>query len=76
MKDWKKERSFRQFERCCNNFILEFLSKTRYVVFGVEPLIGYLIAKENEITTIRVIMIGKLNNLSKETILERVESSQ
>ncbi|PIU63649.1 MAG: V-type ATP synthase subunit C [Armatimonadetes bacterium CG07_land_8_20_14_0_80_40_9] len=76
LKDWKKERSFRQFERCCNNFILEFLSKTRYVVFGVEPLIGYLIAKENEITTIRVIMIGKLNNLSKETILERVESSQ
>ena len=40
--------------------------------FGIGPLAAYLIARENEIKTVRIILSGKLNELPEESIRERV----
>lgn len=42
------------------------------MAFGIEPLIAYLIAKEHEVKLIRIIMIGKINQLSMDLISERL----
>lgn len=39
------------------------------------PLIGYLYAKENELTTIRIILTGRLAGLDSDTIRERLRES-
>ncbi len=46
------------------------LSKNNYA--GIEPVLGYLLAKEYEAKAVRVIMVGKLNGLAKEVIKERL----
>ena len=42
------------------------------MVLGPEPVIAYLLAKENEIKIIRIIMVGKINRLPTEEIRERL----
>ena len=64
-----------QFERLCDNALTAYLSQARRVPFGEHPLIGYLYAKENELTAIRVILTGRLARLDTETIRERLRES-
>ena len=42
------------------------------VVTTGEPLLAYIYAKETEIKVIRIIMVGKLNNIAEEVIRERL----
>ncbi|HEX30202.1 TPA: V-type ATP synthase subunit C, partial [Candidatus Poribacteria bacterium] len=50
----------------------DYIRPAKYVAFGIEPLIAYLIAKEHEVKLIRIIMIGKINQLSMDSISERL----
>ena len=67
--------SLTQFERLCDNALTAYLSPRKRVAFGEHPLIGYLYAKENELTTIRIILTGRLAGLDAETIRERLRES-
>lgn len=60
------------FEKLTDNYIMDYIKKAKYVSFGIEPLLGYIMAKENEIKTVRIIMVGKLNNVAPEVIRERL----
>ncbi|QRN85385.1 V-type ATP synthase subunit C [Clostridia bacterium] len=60
-------------ERNIQNRMLEEikrLSQNNYS--GIEPVLGYLLAKEYEAKAVRLIMVGKLNGLPKEVIKERL----
>ena len=48
------------------------LKAAKYVTFGPEPIFAYIAAKETEIKIIRIIMVGKLNNVDTAVIRERV----
>ena len=67
--------SLTQFERLCDNALTAYLSQGTRVAFGEHPLIGYLYAKESELTTIRIILTGRLAGLDAETIRERLRES-
>lgn len=60
------------FEKLSDNFIMDFIKDAKYVSFGVEPLLAYIFAKENEIKIVRIIMVGKLNNIHGDVIRERL----
>lgn len=64
-----------EFERLCDNAVMDYLSDGRRVPFGVEPILGYLYAREAEATTIRIIMSGRMAGLDTETIRERLRES-
>ena len=56
------------FERWCDNRMIEMLKPQKYEAFSVGPLLGYLIARETEIKTVRIILTGKQNGFSDEAI--------
>lgn len=60
------------FERWCDNRMTETLKSQKYETFSVGPLLGYLVARENEIKTVRIILTGKQNGFSESEIRERV----
>ena len=45
------------------------------MAFGEAPLIGYLAARETELTNVRVILSGRLAGLDADTIRERLRES-
>ncbi|MBQ8184818.1 MAG: V-type ATPase subunit [Lachnospiraceae bacterium] len=60
------------FERWCDNRIIEAIRPQKYNSFSVGPIVAYVLARENEIKTVRIILSGKLNGLSDESIRERI----
>lgn len=71
----KESRRFTALERLCDNRLIEFAKGAKAVSFGIEPLAAYLIAKEVEIRTVRIIITGLLQKLSKEEMAERVRET-
>jgi V/A-type H+-transporting ATPase subunit C len=69
---YMKTRSLTKFEKLSDDFIFELAKKGKFVAFGIEPLVGYLMAKENEAKIIRMIMVGKINEIPNELIRERL----
>ncbi|HHU68888.1 MAG TPA: V-type ATP synthase subunit C [Thermoanaerobacterales bacterium] len=59
-------------ERMMDDFLLNKSKKGKYATSGVEPIIGYIKAKENEGKIIRTIMVGKINNVPADKIRERL----
>ena len=60
------------FERWCDNRMIETLKPQKYETFSVGPLLGYLIARKNEIKTVRIILTGKQNGFPDDAIRERI----
>ena len=60
------------FERWCDNRIIETISPQKYNAFTIGPVIAYVIARQNEIKTVRIILSGKRSDLPDDSIRERV----
>ena len=71
----KETGRFTVLEKLCDNMVMDYVKETKYIPFGVEPLVGYLSAKESEVKTIRIIMAGKLAGISAELIRERIRNT-
>lgn len=75
LEDYDKTENFTSFERLADDFLMDIMKDTKLVSFGVEPLIAYIIAKETEIKLLRIIIVGKQNNIPSEVIGERLRDS-
>ena len=65
-------KSFLAAEQQCDEFLTGFLKSTIQVTAGPQPIIAYLLMKENEIRTVRLILTAKKNNLATQLILDRI----
>ena len=59
-------------EKLSDNYIMDLMKTGKLVTFGPERILSYIYAKETEIKIIRIIMVGKLNNIAEEVIRERL----
>ena len=62
------------FEKICDNYLLSFVNEANSFVFGIEPILGYLLEKENEITSIRMVMAAKMANNPSNSVIERLRA--
>ena len=69
---FEKEKSLALFERLADNFFIHYIGQAKYIAFGIEPLISYILAKENEIKNLRIVFVGKQNKLPKNIVEERL----
>jgi len=63
------------FERWCDNLLMEQIRPQKYNPFTIAPIAAYLLARENEMKTVRIILSGKLNRLSDESVRERLRET-
>lgn len=72
VQSYLKTDTLTRFEKLADDFLIRHIKKAKYRAFGPEPLAAYLLAKENELKTIRIIMVGKINRLPTDEIRERL----
>ncbi len=72
VRDWLDKGTASRLEKLSDDFITAYLKSGKWSPFGLEPLIGYLWAKEIEIKNIRLVLVGKINKLPAEAIRERL----
>ncbi|CZQ82616.1 atpase v0 complex c/d subunit [Trichococcus palustris] len=61
-----------QLDKLMDALTYEQVAAGLYQPFGPLPLLGYLFAKEKEVTNIRLILVGKDNQISEEILRERM----
>jgi V/A-type H+-transporting ATPase subunit C len=60
------------FERWSDNLIIKHIRPQKYNPFTVSPLAAYILARENEIKTVRILLSGKRNDITDDSIRERL----
>ena len=60
------------FEKWCDDKIMNYIKPQKYKAFSYSPIAAYVLAKENEIKSVRIILSGKLNDLPEEEVKERL----
>lgn len=71
----KKHNLYFLLDKQIKEFILNFIKRAKHTMFGLEVLIGYFLACQNEIENLRIIFVGKKNKLSKSLIKERLRGT-
>jgi V/A-type H+-transporting ATPase subunit C len=66
------DKSFLKAEQQCDEFLTGFLKTTIRITAGPQPIIAFLLMKENEIRTVRLILTAKKNFLDTKLILDRL----
>jgi V/A-type H+-transporting ATPase subunit C len=66
------QNSMADFERWCDDQMMEMIRPQRYNNFGIEPLAAFLLGRQNEIRMVRLAISAKVNNLSSEALRERL----
>jgi len=65
-------KSFLKTEQQCEQHLTGFLKTTVSITAGPQPLVAYLLMKENEIRMVRLILTAKKNFLDTKLILDRI----
>ena len=68
-------KSVTAFECWCDNHIIEEIRGELYESFGIGPIAAYIIAKQTEMKSLRIILSGKENGFSEKMITERVRET-
>ncbi len=63
--------SITSFEKWCDDSIIESIRYQKTNPFTIGPVIAYYLGRENEISTVRVLLTAKHNDFPEEAIKER-----
>ncbi len=66
------EKTLNSFDLRKDNFLMGRLKEQKIVPFGPTALIGYIYAKEIEIKNLRILLVGKINQIAEEILRSRV----
>ena len=72
MEHYKKSGSLLALEREIDNQLMNIVKMAKYKAFGIEPLLGYAIAKEIEVKVLKLILTAKRMRVRTEEIKERL----
>lgn len=62
-------------EKALDNQKMEYVKDALYVPFGIEPIVGFLQAKETEVRNLRMILTGKISGMDDVLIKERLRDT-
>ncbi len=60
------------FEKWCDDRVMGLIKEQKSNPFTIGPLLAYIIARQNEINMVRIILSGKLNELPDSVVRERL----
>lgn len=66
------ESNLADLDIACENTIMEYLQTAKYIGLGEQPLIGFVAAKETEVSMVRIIISGKQVGMSGEKLMEKL----
>jgi V/A-type H+-transporting ATPase subunit C len=67
-----KKESFVDMERGIEDYLIHYLKKAKYIVFGPEPIFAFGLARRRELALIRILGVGKLNRIPMDILRERL----
>lgn len=75
MEVFERERKYAELEKLVDNYMLEYLQAAKRIPFGPEVPFAYLLAKENELRQVRILLACKQNQIPAEILKERLRDN-
>lgn len=70
-----EQETFLELERGIENFLMVFLKRAKYIVFGPEPVIAFGLAKKRELRLVRLLGTGKINQIPDKLLKQRISAT-
>ena len=71
----EEHETFVDMERNFENFMMRYLRRAKYIVFGPEPVFAYTLAKLKEIELVRLLGVGKLIGIPPNILKNRMSET-
>lgn len=71
----EERETFVELERGIEDFLMTYLKKAKYIVFGPEPIFAYGLAKKRELSLVRLLGVGKLSQIPPSVLKERISET-
>jgi len=71
----EERETFVELERGIEDFLMNYLKRAKYIVFGPEPVFSYGLAKKRELSLVRLLGVGKINQVPPPTLKERISET-
>jgi vacuolar-type H+-ATPase subunit C/Vma6 len=71
----EERETFVPLERGIEDFLMSYLRRAKYIVFGPEPVFSYGLAKKRELSLIRLLGVGKINQVPAAILKERISET-
>ena len=68
-------KSLAAFERYCDNELIELIKPQKGNFFTIEPIAAYILARENEIKMVKLILSALENHLDSDVLQERLRDT-
>ncbi len=68
----QERNSFAALDRELENMLVATLQGTRFVFFSPSPIIAFVLAREHEVSMVRLVMVAKINRIPSELIVARL----
>ncbi len=52
-----------------------YLRRAKYIVFGPEPVFAYVLAKKRELNLLRLVGVGKINQIPADLLKRRISET-
>lgn len=72
LKKYNEDQTLIFLEKEVENFLIDHIRQAKFIVFGAEPIVAFLLAKKNNAFVTRMILVNKLNKIPPEEIRERL----
>jgi V/A-type H+-transporting ATPase subunit C len=71
----EENETYVEFERGIEDFLMHYLRKAKFIVFGPEPIFAYALAKKRELALVRLLGVGKLNMIPPDVLKKRMSKT-
>lgn len=68
----REKNSYAVLDRELENLLIGTLRETRFVFFSPAPVVAFVLARELEVSMVRLIMVAKINQIPAELIVARL----
>jgi vacuolar-type H+-ATPase subunit C/Vma6 len=72
---FQEKESFVEMEKIFEDFLMRYLRKAVYIVFGPEPVFVYVLAKKKELDLFRIVGVGKMSRIPAEILKNRISET-
>ncbi len=71
----EERETFVDLERRIEDFLMAYLQRAKYIIFGPEPVYAYGLAKKRELNLVRLLGVGKLTRIPPGFLKERISET-
>ncbi|MCS7233976.1 MAG: V-type ATPase subunit [Synergistetes bacterium] len=71
---FEHQKDISSIEKLRDDYLMEAMRRAKYVMFGIQPIVAFMVAKDTEIKNLRIVITGKQAGIPENVLKERLRN--